>query len=32
MKASDTMGVLQLEQTNNAKALPRRDLTDEVYR
>ena len=31
-ETNDTMNVLQLEQTNNAKALPRRDLPDEVYR
>jgi len=26
------MNVLQMEQTSGAKALPRRDLPDEVYR
>ena len=29
---NDTMNVLQMEQTNSAKALPRQDLPDEVYR
>jgi hypothetical protein len=27
-----TVNVLKLEQTNDAKALPRQDLPDEVYR
>ena len=31
-ETNDTMNVLQLEQTGAAKALPRRDLPDEVYR
>jgi hypothetical protein len=31
-ESSDTMGVLQMEQTTGAKALPRQDLPDEVYR
>ena len=31
-ESSDTMSVLQLEQTSGAKALPRQDLPDEVYR
>jgi hypothetical protein len=28
----DTMNVLELEQTNGAKALPRQEIPDEVYR
>ena len=31
-ESNDTMNVLQMEQTSGAKALPRRDLPDEVYR
>jgi hypothetical protein len=31
-ETSETMNVLQLEQTNDAKALPRHELPDEVYR
>jgi hypothetical protein len=31
-ETNDTMNVLQLEQTGAAKALPRQDLPDEVYR
>jgi hypothetical protein len=31
-ESNDTMNVRQLQQTNDAKALPRRDLPDEVYR
>jgi len=31
-KTNDTMNVLQLEQTGNAKALPRQEIPDEVYR
>jgi hypothetical protein len=29
---NDRMNVLQMEQTTGAKALPRQDLPDEVYR
>jgi hypothetical protein len=29
---NDTMNVLQLEQTGDAKALPRQEIPDEVYR
>jgi hypothetical protein len=31
-ETNDTMNVLQLEQTHGAKALPRQDLPDEIYR
>ena len=31
-QTNDTMNVLQLETTSKAKALPRQDLPDEVYR
>ena len=31
-ESKDTMNVLQMEQTRGAKALPRQDLPDEVYR
>jgi len=31
-ESNDTMNVLQMEQTTGAKALPRQDLPDEVYR
>jgi hypothetical protein len=31
-EAKDTMNVQQMEQTSGAKALPRQDLPDEVYR
>jgi hypothetical protein len=31
-QTDDTMNVLQLETTSKAKALPRQDLPDEVYR
>ena len=31
-ESSDTMSVLQLEQTSGAKALPRQEIPDEVYR
>jgi hypothetical protein len=31
-EANDTINALQLEQTNNAKALPRQEIPDEVYR
>ena len=31
-ETNDTMNVLQLEQTSNAKALPRQEIPDEVYR
>jgi hypothetical protein len=30
-ETNDTVNVLQLEQTNKAKVLPRQDLPDEVY-
>ena len=29
---TDTMNVLQLEETRGAKALPRQELPDEIYR
>ena len=29
---NDTMNVLQLEETSDAKALPRQEISDEVYR
>jgi hypothetical protein len=29
---NDTMNVLHMEQTTGAKAMPRQDLPDEVYR
>jgi hypothetical protein len=29
---NDTMNVLQLEKTSDAKALPRQEISDEVYR
>ena len=29
---NDTMNVLQMEQTSGAKALPRQEIPDEVYR
>ena len=32
IEANNTMNVLQMEQTTGAKALPRQDLPDEVYR
>jgi hypothetical protein len=31
-ETSDTMNVLELEETSGAKALPKQDLPDEVYR
>ena len=31
-ETNDTMNVLHLEQTHGAKALPRQDLPDEIYR
>ena len=31
-ETNDTMNVRQLQQTNDAKALPRQDFPDEVYR
>jgi hypothetical protein len=31
-ETNDTMNVLELEQRSGAKALPRQDLPDEVYR
>ena len=31
-ETNDTMNVLQLEQTSGAKALPRQEIPDEVYR
>jgi hypothetical protein len=31
-QTNGTMNVLELEQTSGAKALPRQDLPDEVYR
>ena len=31
-ESNDTMNVLQLEQTSGAKALPRQEIPDEVYR
>jgi hypothetical protein len=31
-ETNDTMNVRQMEQTSGAKALPRQDLPDEVYR
>ena len=31
-ETNDTMNVLQLEETSRAKALPRQDLPDEIYR
>jgi hypothetical protein len=31
-KTNDTMNVLELETTSNAKALPRQEIPDEVYR
>ncbi len=31
-ETNDTMNVLQLEETSDAKALPRREIRDEVYR
>ena len=31
-ETNDTMNVLQLEQTSDAKALPRQEIPDEVYR
>ena len=29
---NDTMNVLQLEATSDAKALPRQEISDEIYR
>jgi hypothetical protein len=29
---NDTMNVLQLEETSDAKALPRQEISDKVYR
>jgi hypothetical protein len=31
-ETNDTMNVLQLENTSDAKALPRQEIPDEVYR
>ena len=31
-KTNDTMNVLELETTSDAKALPRQEIPDEVYR
>ena len=31
-ETNDTMNVLQLEQTSDAKVLPRQEIPDEVYR
>jgi hypothetical protein len=31
-ETNDTMNVLQLEQTGDAKSLPRQEIPDEVYR
>ena len=31
-ETNDTMNVLQMEQTSSAKALPRQEIPDEVYR
>jgi hypothetical protein len=31
-ETNDTINVLQMEQTSGAKALPRQEISDEVYR